>query len=358
MLGGRGGDPVQQAQDFPQIRAVAPSQQRGNLMIDAHMGLGKAARLRKRRLLRHQQESGGERIFVELAAGLHHAAVLCLVAQAIELVQDGEHMPTSVRSHIAFAGRDADARDQHAAAESSVRQMARQVERDPAARAAAEAEDDADDRVTLRGVGARGKAPQGLRHGTVAAVLGSCSGSGPVVISLAVDRLGQCAWHRFAGSRYRQRGVEPRPEFGIALQHRVFEFEKTAVVLERPNESGGVRKGQLQRLDVCTVGRKFRGQRLHAGERARVIADVDGQRRQPGTRGAQQVIRRVAQHLLDDLCPGPAHADDVNAVGQRVGIGDAVHAAPQRVELALLQLRLRRSDGVGRTAAQKIDPSC
>ena len=61
---------------------------------------------------------------------------------------------------ITVARCNANAGDQHAASEQPAGKMARQVERDAASRATAEAKDNANHRITLRGIGAGCKALQ------------------------------------------------------------------------------------------------------------------------------------------------------------------------------------------------------
>ena len=308
------------------------------------MGCGQVIRQGKTGLLRNHQKTGRERVLVQLATGLHHTLVLPFVAKRIELVERAENLPAAMHGGIAFAGRDGHPGDQHTATELPARQVPRQVEGDAAARAAAQPENDAHNGVALRCRGARGKAAQRRRHRSIA-----------VVIRLAVDRLGQRARHRLAWRRNGHRVVEPGLERGAALDQRVLEFKEAAVAFQGLRQRIRTRHGQGHRLDLRTLGREFGRQRAHACEC--VVADVDHQRSQPRAGGVEQIVWRVAQHLLDHTGTCCAHTHHMNTIRQRGGIGDPVHPAAQCIELALLKLGFGRTDGRSRSAAEKIN-SC
>lgn len=232
----------------------------------------------------------------------------------------------------------------HAAAEHAVRQVAGQVERDTAAGAAGEAEHEADHRIALGRFDATGKALERGRHRPVTIVVGA-----------AVGGLGQRPRLPFADARRRRLCWQPGTCVGVRVVHRVLELQEVAVARQRLLQHRGFRQRQGKRLDLHTAAVEAPGQGAHRAEV--LLADVHRQRRQARAGHIEQALGRVAQELCDHPGTGTADTDEMHSERQRIGIGDAVHAALERIELALLQLGLGAADGRCRPAAQQVD-SC
>ena len=313
------GDPIQQPQGFPEVRAPSGRQQGRDFGVHAALGLGKVAGGHPHGLLRHDEETGRERIAEQLAAGLHHAAVLGLVAEAVEFVQRREERGLARLGRVTVAWQDRDADHQGLASEHHVRQVTRHIDDDAAAGASRQAKDHADHGLRARGFDARPEASQGLLQRALAVVIAA------TIKRLGIGAPGAGAVRRaFSGRKPGAAGLAPG-------SHRIFELQEATQAREPGEKVVGGWNVERDDLDVGPAGRQCRGRLAHALQI--LLADIDDESGHLGSRRRQR-SERLGNHGGTSL----ADADQIYAERHSLVLSDAVNATPQSIELPLFEL--------------------
>jgi hypothetical protein len=170
--------------------AAVARQEAGQPFVHVPVRGGEVAGELVHRVLRDHEEAAGKRVPVEVAPDGHDALVLLGVDHAVELVDHREQPPVVRLGGVAGTRQDPDAHDQRPPAELHRREVAGQVDHHPAAGAAAQPEEDEDQRRVPRPVDALREV---LEFPLQRARL--------VVVGLPVDRLGDGARDVLAGVR-------------------------------------------------------------------------------------------------------------------------------------------------------------